>query len=100
MDSVRERDSPAPAEADDAVLLLRGRQRHPVLCDCVQLSLNPCRIERPDGCDCEWSQSTVGHVREILHGEEIRRDGNEAVGGKLVGYASDPGRQPINLVDD
>jgi hypothetical protein len=41
MNSVGERDSATPAETDDAVLFLRGRQRHSVLRDGVELSLDP-----------------------------------------------------------
>jgi hypothetical protein len=81
MNRVGERDSSAPAESDDAVLLLRGGQGHSVLCDGVELSLNPYRIERSNGRNRERGENTVWHVRKILHGEQIWRDRDKTIGG-------------------
>jgi hypothetical protein len=81
MNRVGERDSSTPAESDDAVLFLRGGQRHSVLRDGIELSLNPYGIERSNGRDRERGENTVRHVRKVLHGEQIRRDRDKAIGG-------------------
>jgi hypothetical protein len=45
---VRERNTAAPTETDDAVFFLGSRQRHSILTNGVQLFLNPGWIESSD----------------------------------------------------
>jgi hypothetical protein len=58
--------------------------------DGIELSLNPCGVERSNGRNGERGESAVRDVRKALHGKQIGRNRDKSIGGQLVSYASDP----------
>jgi hypothetical protein len=100
MGRVRKGDTTAPTETDDSVLLLGSGEGHSVLSNGIKLFLNPGRIEgsyRGGGQRC---QDAVRAIGKVLHRQKVGRDGDEAIGGELVGNAADPGGKSEDLVND
>src|SRR5687768_2268467 len=97
--SMLEHDAAAPAEADHSISTDSRRSRHTVL---------GCRRRAADyleGIEPTNERSSGVHREAVrrdrrLSGEIIRRNGDEAISGKLVRNTADPGAQPENLMDD
>src|SRR5688500_485761 len=100
MRGMRERDRSPPTESDDAVLLLSRWECHSILGDGIDLSLHVGRVKTPRRGNGRRGDDAIRARWNVRHREKVWSNRNESIGGQLVGDASDPWRQSIDLLYD